>query len=296
MKYLLITLIFFTPLAIAHAHALPLAYVPVEFSLNATMPQEVSIRFTEDILPTSNGIEVFTSGGTKLSAEEVFLVPGDARTMKRQITPAGEGIYVISWHGVSAVDGHYTRGAFSFFAGATSSALEIYGGSAKEEKSFFKKIRDTAMRPFASLRGPLWSISRTDASRRITVTDLGGALDVMRFVLYDKAGKQIGTSSTTAPMIVLHNAEEGVGPLVVPAKSRGGGVYDIPWALLTPAGKWHVAVTWSIIGEYDVSTTFGVDYPSEIFALRTEAEKGLFATLLSWVKKTSSPNKGDEAE
>ena len=296
MKYFLTIFVLFALPVAALAHALPLAYVPTEFSSHVTTPQEVRIQFTEDILPTANGIDVFTQSGVKLPRERVFLDPRDARTMTRRLIDAGEGIYVVSWHGVSAVDGHYTRGAFSFFAGATSSALEIYGGSAKEEKSFFKKIRDTAMRPFASLRSPLWSISRTDASRRITVTDLGGALDIMRFVLYDKAGKQIGTSSTTVPMIVLHNAEEGVGPLVVPAKSRGGGVYDIPWALLTPAGKWHVAVTWSIIGEYDVSATFGVDYPSEIFALRTEAEKGLLAILLSWIKKTPSPNKGDEAE
>jgi methionine-rich copper-binding protein CopC len=132
MKKFITLLLLFLPVSV-FAHAFPIAYEPDGFSSSPTMPSEVVIHFSQGISSDGNGIEIFAPDGTKLPDAIAVVGAQSERTLSRSLVGAGEGIYVVSWHGVSSDDGHFTKGAFSFFVGATSSAPEFYGGSAGTE-------------------------------------------------------------------------------------------------------------------------------------------------------------------
>lgn len=490
MKKLLASILLLLPVS-AFAHAFPVAYSPDGFSLNPTMPSEVMICFSQGILATGNGIEVFAPDGTKLPPADAEVDMHGEHVLSRSVTLRGKGIYVVSWHGVSSEDGHFTKGAFSFFVGATSSAPSFYGGSAdaevavrrdvfkdtipvflvflalsiligslvflfllRREKSlndqmyaqFFVfthrsvflallvlfvgvalsivlKVQFPFIKPsgllaavtlfsdsitvlalllwvgsilvftvlylpmidsqavLAPLRvplrvifgrisaymlllggtggawsvwmhlksednlmttawgsalitlllllgfmlllrcfslfflertkrcihcewaytllesgvslcvlfsvalisitpspvynSPLWSVVRMDASRMITVTDLDDGEDALRLRAYDAKGAPITAS---LPTVLLDNAKEGIGPLVIPVKDRGEGNYDIPEALLTPSGEWRIAITFKPKSTYDINATIGIDYPREIRASRIKAQTPHFGT------------------
>lgn len=412
MKKIIALLLLLLPVS-AFAHAFPVAYSPDGFSMNPTMPSEVMIHFSQGILLTGNGIEVFAPDGTKLPPVDALVDMHGEHTLSRGITARGDGIYVISWNGVSSEDGHFTRGAFSFFVGATSSAPEFYGGSVGGGggASQFPFMKPSGLFALASLmidhiavfalliwvgsiliftvlylpflaskeslpplravlrmmlgrifawallfggasgvlsvwmhlkswdnltttawgatlitpvlflgvlfglrllsifvlermkrcihcewayallesgiglcalffvvllvvtpspiyNSKLWSVTRMDASRMITVTDLGGGEGALRLRAFSMHGAPIATS---LPTVLLDNAKEGIGPLVIPVKDRGDGNYDIPEALFTPRGEWRIAITFKQEGAYDINTTIGIDYPREILAARTKA-------------------------
>jgi hypothetical protein len=134
--------------------------------------------------------------------------------------------------------------------------------------------------PSPIYNGPLWTATRMDSSRMITVADLGGEEHMLRFRAYDAKGVLVAAS---LPTILLDNAKEGIGPLVVPVKDRGEGNYDIPGVLLTPHGEWRIAITFTQQDAYDINATIGIDYPREILASRTKAltpHLGTFEMLL----------------
>lgn len=129
----------------------------------------------------------------------------------------------------------------------------------------------------------LWSVTRMDASRMITVADLGGGEGALRLLAYDAKGVPI---STSLPTVLFDNAKEGIGPLVIPVKDRGEGNYDIPEVLLTPRGEWRIAITFKQQSAYDINATIGIDYPHDIDSARDYARTsrfGIFELLLSGV-------------
>ena len=124
----ILALIFFVPLY-ASAHAFPVSYIPEGFSIQTQMPSVVSIRFSQDIATSSHQMDVYREDGIKMPPAPSVVDPNDAHVLTRTLTQMGGGIYVVSWSCVSRDDGHFTKGAFSFFVGATTSAPLIYGGS-----------------------------------------------------------------------------------------------------------------------------------------------------------------------
>jgi hypothetical protein len=129
--------------------------------------------------------------------------------------------------------------------------------------------------PSPVYNSPLWTVTRMDASRVITVTDLGAEEDTLRLRAYDANGVPIATA---LPTVLLDNRKEGISSLFIPVKDRGKGNYDMPWALFTPHGEWRVAITFQQQGAYDINATIGIDYPREILALRHYAMTPRFGT------------------
>lgn len=305
------------------AHAFPTSYSPDGFSSTTTMPSAVVIRFSQTIAPVSNGIEVFTPDGTKLPDVLAVVDAHDAHVLSRALSSKGDGIYVVSWHGVSAEDGHFTKGAFSFFVGTASATPELYGGTSGgvnteqgrwprsmiaflagligillslllfvlwlllyRERSFSRSLYGRilgagivlCMLVFGVLvadgspptaQGLLWSVMRMDGGRMIIVSDPGEGEHTLRLRAYDAQGAPILGSS---PTVLIDNAAEGIGPLLVPAKERGAGAYDIPGVLFTPPGVWRIAITFTQKNSYDINATIGIDYPRDIVLARSVAE------------------------
>jgi methionine-rich copper-binding protein CopC len=239
-------------------------YDPEAFTSTSSQASVVSVYFSEGVESESASLVIYAPDGVRYAGQS-FVEEEDPRRLSAELPSAMNGIYTASWKVVSRVDGHFTNGAFSFYRGAVDEAPVLYGGKMVEGTR--SEGVCTLCELFFHPRPPLWSLSRTDASRVVYASDGGVGEDVLRLRAFSASKKPI---LGVPPLVVLHNGKEGIGPLVVPAKERGGGVYDIPWALFTPQGEWHVAVTWKDVGEYDINTTFRIDYPREILEARAQ--------------------------
>jgi copper resistance protein C len=107
------SLVFLASLAMsapAFAHAFLQSAIPAVGSTVSSAPAELSLTFTEDIVPAFSGVRV--SGAAV--GRPTF---GPANTMHVRLgRRLGSGTYVVSWHVVS-VDTHHTQGTFKFTVG-----------------------------------------------------------------------------------------------------------------------------------------------------------------------------------
>ena len=76
-------------------------------------PNEVRIRFTEDIEPAFSSIQVFDPSGKEVDKHDVHLNPSDRALLHVSLPRLGAGIYKVVWRVVS-VDTHVTNGNFTF--------------------------------------------------------------------------------------------------------------------------------------------------------------------------------------
>lgn len=104
------------------AHATPVTYEPEASIVLEKTPQQIRIHFSERIEPGASGIKVFGPNGSLTSTEEARVDPRDARYYGVGMQEAGEGTHTVSWQVVSADDGHFTKGAFSFSVGKETAA------------------------------------------------------------------------------------------------------------------------------------------------------------------------------
>jgi len=76
-------------------------------------PNEVRIRFTEDIEPAFSSIQVFDASGKEVDKHDVHLDRSDRAMLHVSLPRLGAGIYKVIWRVVS-VDTHVTNGNFTF--------------------------------------------------------------------------------------------------------------------------------------------------------------------------------------
>lgn len=133
----------------AFAHATPTTYTPAAGATELTVPETVTIHFSERIEEAASSIRVFAPDGAEAHTAEaapaddprVFIVPieGDA-----------EGVYTVSWQVVSVDDGHFTKGSYSFLVDATGKAFE--GSAESVQVAYVTSLRE-ALIGFVSLLG-----------------------------------------------------------------------------------------------------------------------------------------------
>jgi methionine-rich copper-binding protein CopC len=95
------------------AHAFLKDAVPGVGSTVETSPNEVRIRFTENIEPSFSKIQVFDPSGKEVDKRDVHLDPSDHALLHVSLPRLGMGVYKVIWRVVS-VDTHVTNGDFSF--------------------------------------------------------------------------------------------------------------------------------------------------------------------------------------
>jgi Uncharacterized protein, homolog of Cu resistance protein CopC len=76
-------------------------------------PNEVRIRFTEDIEPAFSSIQVFDASGKEVDKHDVHLDRSDRAMLHVSLPRLRAGIYKVIWRVVS-VDTHVTNGNFTF--------------------------------------------------------------------------------------------------------------------------------------------------------------------------------------
>jgi methionine-rich copper-binding protein CopC/putative copper export protein len=100
------------------AHAIPITYGPDASKSAASMPSKVEIRFSERLEPAASSIRVFAPDGSRADTSPALVDTSDVHILSVPVKNAGEGGYAVSWQVVSADDGHFSKGAFSFSFGA----------------------------------------------------------------------------------------------------------------------------------------------------------------------------------
>jgi methionine-rich copper-binding protein CopC len=76
-------------------------------------PNEVRIRFTEDIEPAFSSIQVFDASGKEVDKHDVHLDRSDRAMLHVSLPRLRAGTYKVVWRVVS-VDTHVTNGNFTF--------------------------------------------------------------------------------------------------------------------------------------------------------------------------------------
>lgn len=95
------------------AHAFLREAEPGVGSTVQTSPNEVRIRFTENIEPAFSSIKVFDAAGKQVDKRDVHLDRSDRALLHVSLPRLGAGIYKVVWRVVS-VDTHVTNGNFTF--------------------------------------------------------------------------------------------------------------------------------------------------------------------------------------
>ena len=98
------------------AHAFLKNAEPGVGSTIQTSPNEVRIRFTENIEPTFSSIQVFETSGKEVDKRDVHLDRWDHALLHVSLPRLQAGTYKVMWRVVS-VDTHMTNGNFTFRVG-----------------------------------------------------------------------------------------------------------------------------------------------------------------------------------
>jgi methionine-rich copper-binding protein CopC len=112
-RILILLLIALTGVARVEAHAFLMDAEPAMGSTVQASPNEVRIRFTENIEPAFSSIQVFDASGKEVDKRDVHLDRSDRALLHVSLPHLGTGIYKVVWRVVS-VDTHVTNGNFTF--------------------------------------------------------------------------------------------------------------------------------------------------------------------------------------
>lgn len=100
------------------AHATPTEYIPAPSIVLERLPEKVAINFSERIEEAASSIIIFGPDGAQLPLDKASVRPDDLRYFEVPMPAGSEGTYAVSWQVVSADDGHFTKGAFTFSLGS----------------------------------------------------------------------------------------------------------------------------------------------------------------------------------
>jgi methionine-rich copper-binding protein CopC/putative copper export protein len=100
------------------AHAIPVSYEPDSLRTLESPPSEARIRFSERLEPSASSIRVFAPDGTRADTSSAVVEANDPHILFVPLKENGIGGYAVVWQVVSADDGHFSKGAFSFSFGA----------------------------------------------------------------------------------------------------------------------------------------------------------------------------------
>ncbi len=103
----------------AAAHAFPERAEPRVGAVIRTAPAEVRIWFDGDLEPAFSRIGVTDGSGQRVDRGDSRVDPQNRRLLRVSLPPLAPGVYKVGWS-VLAVDGHRTRGDYTFTLRAPS--------------------------------------------------------------------------------------------------------------------------------------------------------------------------------
>lgn len=204
------------PARTAVAHSFLASTDPVQGARLEAAPDGVALQFSEQVVVDGVDLSLRRSDGEAVDVPEPRSESG--ATVVRQRLPAiGDGVYVVSWHVVSAVDGHESAGEFAFAVGdasgeqladATVAPTGVDPGSAIATWTFFVGLAIAA----GGLVGPalLGPAAGASGRRRRWWLRAGGAVGLVGI-----AASIAAEQAFTGPASVASAALVGVSVLVL---------------------------------------------------------------------------------
>ena len=99
-----------------YAHANLIRSDPPANAILSASPHQVTLYFSEQLEPKLSGATIYDSNGKEVDTG-YSVSPTDASVLIVSLPTLPSGVYTVSWHAISAVDGHHTSGSFSFGVG-----------------------------------------------------------------------------------------------------------------------------------------------------------------------------------
>jgi methionine-rich copper-binding protein CopC len=103
----------FGGVTLAGAHAILQRAEPSAKSTVHTPPAHVTLWFTEQLEPALSSVRVVNEGGKQVDKGDAQVDPAAPNQLHVSLSPLSPGTYKVLWR-VLSVDGHATRGAFTF--------------------------------------------------------------------------------------------------------------------------------------------------------------------------------------
>jgi copper transport protein len=97
----------------AAAHAQFVTSTPLASAILPSAPTKISVTLSEAVQSGTGTIRLTNSSGGRIPVSPV-MYSSDGRTLSVSLNQSGPGIYTVTWSAVSAVDGHFTAGSFSY--------------------------------------------------------------------------------------------------------------------------------------------------------------------------------------
>jgi copper transport protein len=185
-------------------------------------PKVIRLAFFERPEVSLSSIRVLDTGGTAHHVDRPDAVPGDPLSLAIRVRPLPDGIYIVHWRIVSAVDGHATAGSYAFGVrvspgGASTAATNTYPAASPLEMvaRWILLIGLTALLGAATAR-----LGNFGGTRELGVATLGVALSLLGLALLAEAqARNAGTAlidllSTTIGRALLWRGA-GIGAATV---------------------------------------------------------------------------------
>lgn len=122
-KYLWLVVSLFSLLlypAMAFGHATVISSNPSPNEAMDTLPEKISIQFSENIQPSFHSLEVFSQDGDKIQIQDSTISEQSEKILEAKWKGTiDEGIYYIKWRVVSS-DGHPIEGTIPFQFGGSA--------------------------------------------------------------------------------------------------------------------------------------------------------------------------------
>jgi len=101
----------------AQAHANLVRGEPQPNTVIPTPPSQVRVWFSEELEPGFSEVLVLDKNQARVDKGDSHLVEEDRTSLATSLKDIPEGTYTVVWKALSAVDGHITKGAYSFTVG-----------------------------------------------------------------------------------------------------------------------------------------------------------------------------------
>jgi copper transport protein len=109
-------LLFLGLFAPVYAHANLIRSDPPANSVLPTAPHQITLVFSEQVEPKFTGAAVYDSSGKEVDTG-YHVDTTDPNVLIISVGTLPPGVYTVTWHAISAVDGHHTSGSFPFGVG-----------------------------------------------------------------------------------------------------------------------------------------------------------------------------------
>ncbi len=107
----------------ASAHATPVSSTPASAQVLTSVPEAVSITFSEHVDAGASRLSVTGPDGKVISGKAS--IDASNLVFSAPLMQDGEGAYIVSWSVVSADDGHFTKGSYPFAVGSSQALAGV---------------------------------------------------------------------------------------------------------------------------------------------------------------------------